>query len=206
MRRIQRFWLPLLAGILLLVYWSQARYNPEREAKQGLEQLNLWRRQAGLEPLAPSPSLQQAAQKHAQYLSKDAEGHDERNRSNPYFTGADPQARAAAAGYAGPVVENLSVGNFARQGNANVNSLMTALYHRLALLTPSHDEAGAAWVNGRHHAFVVVQGSSRLRQLCEQQRAIYYENPVQRRGDQRSHTKAAVCVAGGGEIPDGQPD
>lgn len=167
MRRLQRFWLPLLLGVLLVGYWSQARYNPEREAKQGMEQLNLWRRQAGLEPLAHSPSLQQAAQKHAQYLSKDAEGHDERNHSNPYFTGADPQARAAAAGYAGPVVENLSVGNLARQGNANVNSLMTALYHRLTLLTPSHDEAGAAWVNGRHHAFVVVQGSSRLRQLCE---------------------------------------
>ena len=45
---------------------------------------------------------------------------------------------------------------------------MTALYHRLGLLNPDHDEAGVAWVRGRNAAFVVVQGSSQDRGLCEQ--------------------------------------
>ena len=45
---------------------------------------------------------------------------------------------------------------------------MTALYHRLGLLTPDHDEAGVAWVRSRNAAFVVVQGSSQDRELCEQ--------------------------------------
>lgn len=157
-------------GALLLGigYWSQLRYNPAKEAKAGLERLNLWRAQAGLQALQLSPELQKAAQSHAAYLGKDAHGHDEMNERNPHYTGADPQARATAAGYPAPVVENLTVGNFARSGNASIDSLMTALYHRLGLLNPDHDEAGVAWVRSRNAAFVVVQGNSQDRELCEQ--------------------------------------
>jgi len=66
------------------------------------------------------------------------------------------------------VVENLTAGNFARSGIRSTDGLMTALYHRLALLDPDHDEAGVAWVRSRHAAFVIVQGSSRERELCAQ--------------------------------------
>ena len=167
-RRLLYFWLPLAALLLGMGYLSQIRYNPAKEAKAGLDRLNHWRKQAGLSPLAPNPQLQKAAQNHANYLSRDPEGHDETKRSNPYYTGAEPQARAAAAGYSAGVAENLTISNFARSGRASTDSLMTALYHRLALLTPTHDEAGAAWVRGKYTAFVIEQGSRRDRELCAQ--------------------------------------
>jgi len=80
----------------------------------------------------------------------------------------DYQPRAAAAGYSAGVAENLTISNFARSGRTSTDSLMTALYHRLALLTPTHNEAGAAWVRGKYTAFVVEQGSSHERELCAQ--------------------------------------
>lgn len=168
MRRIIIFWLPLAVLSLGIAWFSQWRYDPVKEAKAGLERLNRWRAQAGLQELRPFPTLEKAAKAHAAYLGKDAHGHSEDNRSNPHFTGTDPQARATVAGYAAPVVENLTIGNFARSGIRSTDSLMTALYHRLALLNPDHDEAGSAWVRGRNATFVIVQGSSRERELCAQ--------------------------------------
>lgn len=166
-RRLFLFWLPIFGIMLGIAYWSQAHYDPEKEAKSGLQRLNQWRNQAGLTPLQVSPLLQTAARKHALYLTKDAHGHDEINHSNPYFTGESPQDRATAAGYSAPIAENLTIGNFARSGRRSVDGLMTALYHRLSMLNPDHDEAGAAWTRGRNSAFVVKQGSSYDRDLCD---------------------------------------
>lgn len=53
-RRLLYFWLPLAALLLGMGYFSQARYNPAKEAKAGLDRLNYWRTQAGLQPLAPN--------------------------------------------------------------------------------------------------------------------------------------------------------
>lgn len=166
--RLVKFWLPIVLLVVVAVYASQARYNAARETKLGFEHLNRWRKQAGLQPFTPSASLQKAAQNHARYLTKDADGHDERNRNNPHFTGATPQERATAVGYLANVTENLTLGSWARSGTENVNGLMTALYHRLTLLHPDDNEAGAAWVSGRFQTFVVVQGDSTRRELCEQ--------------------------------------
>jgi len=69
-RRLLYFWLPLAALLLGMGYFSQARYNPAKEAKAGLDRLNHWRIQAGLSPLAPNAQLQKAAQNHANYLSR----------------------------------------------------------------------------------------------------------------------------------------
>lgn len=166
-RRLVLFWLPIFAIFGGIAYFSQMSFNPEKEAKAGLDRLNTWRRQAGLQTLTTQPELKKAAQKHAQYLTKDPDGHDERNRSNPHFSGSTPQERATAAGYAAPIAENLTIANFARSGRRSVDGLMTALYHRLSLLTPEHDEAGTAWARGKYNAFVVKQGSSHDRELCQ---------------------------------------
>ena len=88
-RRLLYFWLPLAALLLGMGYFSQARYNPAKEAKAGLDRLNYWRTQAGLQPLAPNPQLQKAAQNHAQYLSRHPEGHDETQRSHPSYDGKE---------------------------------------------------------------------------------------------------------------------
>ena len=166
-RRLLMFWLPALLLILGMVYVSKMRYNPDKEAKSGLQRLNKWRVQAGVPPLNVLPALQKAARNHALYLTKDAHGHDERNTSNPYYTGETPQARATAAGYAASISENLTLGKFVRSGSNSVDSLMTALYHRLSLLNPETDEAGAAWARGKYYALVLEQGSSQEREWCD---------------------------------------
>ncbi|MCG7656938.1 CAP domain-containing protein [Wielerella bovis] len=165
--RIIWFWIPVCIAIFSLVYLSQKRFNPQREAQAGLQQLNYWRNQAGLMPLTRYEMLEESAQNHAKYLSKDAHGHDELNTSNPFFTGETPQVRATAVGYSAPIAENLTIGNFARSGKSSIDGLMTAIYHRLSLLNPNHDEAGAAWANGKYNAFVVNQGSSYDREVCD---------------------------------------
>ncbi|XXQ68513.1 CAP domain-containing protein [Neisseriaceae bacterium B1] len=169
-RRLLLFWLPFIVMFFGMAWFSQLRYNGDKEARVALTRLNDWRSQAGVQPLAQEDMLQEAARNHALYLSKDAHGHDEPNRSNPYFTGETAQERATKVGYSAPVAENLTISNWARSGRAGVDGLMTALYHRLALLNPNHDEAGAAWVRGKHQALVIEQGSRVERELCEQPR------------------------------------
>lgn len=166
-RRLVLFWLPVIVIAGGMAYLSQTRYNPTNEAKYGLQRLNQWRKQAGVPTLAHSPTLQKAAQNHAQYLTQDAHGHDELNRNNPHFTGMTPQERANVAGYPASISENLTLGNFARSARKSVDGLMTALYHRLSMLNPEHDEAGTAWARGKNSTFVIKQGSSYDRKLCE---------------------------------------
>lgn len=165
-RRLVLFWLPIFALFFGMAYFSQMRYNPEQEAKSGLDRLNHWRKQAGLQPFDIQEQLKSAAQKHALYLSQDAHGHDELNPRNPHFSGKNPQERATAVAYAAPIAENLTISNFARSGRRSADGLMTALYHRLSLLNPDHNEAGSAWSRGKNSAFVVKQGSRHDRELC----------------------------------------
>lgn len=169
-RRLMLFWLPLIAVCFGMAWFSQFRYSGDKEAKAALARLNDWRRQADVQPLVQYDVLQEAAHNHARYLSKDAHGHDESNRGNPYFTGETAQDRATHVGYSAAVAENLTISNWARSGRSGVDGLMTALYHRLALLNPNHNEAGAAWVRGKHQALVIEQGSSLSRELCERPR------------------------------------
>lgn len=196
LRRLVLFWLPILALIGGMIYVSQTRYQPEKEAQYGLQRLNHWRRQAGVPEFERSPILQKAAVKHAQYLGKDPDGHDELNRSNPHFTGKTPQERAIAAGYPSGVGENLTISTWARSGKRSVDGLMTALYHRLSLLSPDYDEAGAGWARGRHQAFVVKQGSRELRTLCE--------NP-QQNGKRKRYILTLTCSGNETQIPIDQP-
>ena len=55
MQRIVKFWLPLAVVFLGIAWFSQWHYNPEKEAKAGLERLNHWRAQAGIQELRPIP-------------------------------------------------------------------------------------------------------------------------------------------------------
>lgn len=166
--RLKLFWLPIAAVCFSIAWFSQWRYNPEKEAKISFTRLNYWRAQANLPPLQWSNTLAQAANNHARYLSKNADGHEELNRGNPHFTGHTPQDRANYVHYHAPITENLTISNWARSGRSGVDGLMTALYHRLALLNPNHDEGGAAWVRGKNQALVLEQGSSQDRALCQQ--------------------------------------
>lgn len=166
-RRLLKFWLPAMVLIAVMAYMSQQRYNPEREAQYGLDRVNFWRAQAGVGIFETNALLTQSAQNHAQYLTQKAEGHEESDPNLAGYTGKTPQQRATHVGYSAPMAENLTISNWARSGKSSVDGLMTALYHRLSLLNPNHDEVGVAWARGKHHAFVLNQGSSEDRELCD---------------------------------------
>ena len=186
--RILLFWLGLLATAFgLFHYLEQHKFAPERllhaQAGQaqvsadGLAYLNRLRQEVGLQALAYNAELEQAAANHARYLTDHPdEGHDERNRQSPLFTGLRPSERARHAGYLYQGVhENVSTSGRYRdsaQGRdfavrQQVDGLMTAIYHRFSLLDQEIDEAGAAWAdNGKTAAFVVKQGQRAFNRLC----------------------------------------
>ncbi len=139
-----------------------------------LEAVNGARQAAGLSALSASPQLQQAAQAHAEYLSRylpqggivTVSAHQQR-RSLPGFSGELAPDRAAYFKYPHSLVtENISVGN--RSVEESVSSLMSAIYHRFAFLDPQIDQLGFAEVDQR---YVYNMGQGELAQACLSQPA-----------------------------------
>ena len=108
------FWLLLLAAAFGFFYYQQnhrisqdelihAQSPHDRSSVSsfgGLAYLNFLRANAGLPTLAHSSVLEKSARNHARYLLQNPEdGHDERHRSNPFFTGNRPAERAQKVGY-----------------------------------------------------------------------------------------------------------
>lgn len=181
-------WLSLFATAFALFQYQQSqKISPEhliqpntpqvREAWDGLAYLNMLREQAGLQPLAHSPVLEQSARNHARYLTENPEdGHDEHNRASRYFTGNRPSERARYAGYVyDGVHENVSTSQrYYDEARADgfvvqqqIDGLMTAIYHRFSLLEQNISEAGVALeMQGKQAAVVVNQGHAKFNRLC----------------------------------------
>ncbi|WP_373742046.1 CAP domain-containing protein [Neisseria sp.] len=147
----------------------------------GFDYLNRLRSEAGLKPFKHSPVLETAARSHARYLAAyPEEQHGQRKTADPLFSGADPNTRAAKAGYLSrSVEENLTtetlsddengrIADFSALGaRMQIDNLMSAIYHRFSLLDPYSDEAGAAsHASGRNRAFVIEQASGLHNGLC----------------------------------------
>lgn len=196
-------WLAILAAALGLFYYQQNRHffsddliypqaGQDRSAVEslnGLGYLNFLRAGAGLEALSYSSVLEQAARSHAKYLLADPDdGHDEKRRSNPFYTGFKPADRARRAGYFyNGVHENVSTGRVHPQGELEstlpvqqqTDALMTAIYHRFSLLEQNIDEAGVAFAHGKGRTAVVVnQGNRAFNHWCSQGRV--YPEPGRR--------------------------
>jgi putative periplasmic protein len=163
------FWLLLLAAAFGFFYYQQnhrishdelihAESPHDRSSVSsfgGLAYLNFLRANAGLPTLAHSSVLEKSARNHARYLLQNPEdGHDERHRSNPFFTGNRPAERAQRVGYFyDGVHENISTGFYPYPEEVDthlpvqqqIDGLMTAIYHRFSLLEQGIDEAGAAF-------------------------------------------------------------
>lgn len=184
-------WLGLFAAAFGFFQYQQSPKIPPEQLMQpnapqdrsavagldGLGYLNFLRETAGLPPLAHSAVLEQAARNHALYLTEHPDdGHEERNRASPYFTGNRPSERAGRAGYIYKGVhENVSTGSRFRDAeraaefavHQQIDGLMTAVYHRFSLLAQSIDEAGVAYEHSRNHgALVVKQGHKGFNRLC----------------------------------------
>jgi uncharacterized protein YkwD len=120
--------------------------------------------------LAQNTSLDTAASKHAAFLDDNdlassgvyltttysgiLGGHyeDSNAASAVNYTGASPQARATAAGYAGTVTELMVFD--AANGTACLASLENSVYHLIALVSPFID-LGIGFNAGIHHGFSV---------------------------------------------------
>lgn len=142
-------------------------FDADQESQAAFQYLNRLREEVGVPPFSPSPILQQSAMQHARYLTRYlSDGHEEHQSHDPDFTGKTPQERAYHAGYHTQISENASLGKLAISGKEHINRLMTAIYHRFSLLSPTADEAGVAWAAGKYNALVVNQGSRLQQTIC----------------------------------------
>ncbi len=114
------------------------------EHTQALTYLNQLRNGTGMISFALDANLNTAAQNHANYmLSNSVFGHYETS-GNTDYTGYKPSDRGEAAGYFSSVYgENISAGN--ADMTIAIDSLFTAIYHRLGFLTMDKLDLGVGF-------------------------------------------------------------
>lgn len=117
--------------------------DPDRLRIEMLERINAERRKAGQRPLRASPTLQRAAQSHAEdMLARSFYGHESPD-------GKTPAERAHSAGYrSGSVAENIARGQFSVE--EVMKGWMESEVHRRNILAPSFSEVGFGFANGKN--------------------------------------------------------
>ena len=107
-----------------------------------LDRINHYRNLLGLNPLHRKQELSLSAQAHSNYMDRNHDaGHGETD-AYPGFTGATPLLRAERFGFAGVVGEGIDYG---APGPLAVDRLMDAPYHRLSIVNPLFQYAGAGF-------------------------------------------------------------
>jgi hypothetical protein len=105
-----------------------------------LNRINYHRYLAGTAPVALQPQISAAAQAHASYLSLHQNAAHEESSGLSGYTGQWAWNRMENQGYsysaAGEVI------SFGKDAQGGVDALITAIYHRFALLDPGYTEAG----------------------------------------------------------------
>lgn len=142
--------------------------------------LNQLRTAAGMNTLNTNSVLAQAAQNHSHYLaSNNVISHDE-SAGLPGYTGATPSQRVVYAGYFSLTVgEGIANG---KSANDAIDNLMSAIYHRYALLDFTIDEIGFGYTSAgiTTPIFVHNTGNRALNDLCQTARnstpSFYYVN------------------------------
>ncbi len=161
--------LPLLSAFCF-VSPAGAGVFAQADLDQAYAYLNTLRQAAAMIPFNAQPLLQQSAVNHANYLVTHATtGHTELKTLSG-FTGATPTERALAAGFSSRLVgENLSTGSASSQDS--LDSLFTAIYHRLGLLSFDFQLVGigisrTSLDNPQHTAYVYEAGNQGLYDFC----------------------------------------
>ncbi|HWI60272.1 MAG TPA: S-layer homology domain-containing protein [Symbiobacteriaceae bacterium] len=116
---------------------------PGPEELRALQQVNGYRKAAGLDPLVYNAALGAAARGHARYLSvnpeqKEADAHGETPGWQLFF-GQSPLDRAAFYGYGGGTGEVI---NFTDRAEEAVAGWMETIYHRIPLVHPGNRVMG----------------------------------------------------------------
>ncbi len=135
--------------------------------------LNKIRESVNMIPLKRNQFLETSAQNHADYLAlNQIDGHDEES-GRPNFTGCTPSNRAAYAGYPSLyVMENVSSGN--PDFKDSIDSLMSAIYHRIGFLGFTIDEVGIGRASSNRDYYVYNMGNSLLASLCSEDTSTTY--------------------------------
>jgi len=119
------------------------------DLQAGFDYLNSLRLGIGIHPLRYNSLLEEASGNHEKY-NEDVYakynvwvGHYESKSQYPsdYFTGVEPWDRASYVGYKGSVTEVITRGY--HSSTKSIMSLMTAIYHRHALIDTLYDEFGS---------------------------------------------------------------
>jgi uncharacterized protein YkwD len=137
------------SGLVNSVRASTYRYGSDEWL--AFERLNRNRSTCGFGALAQSAELDKAAAAHLDYVIRNQVVTHAEDANAPGFTGASPKARAAAAGYAGGVGEDLAAGlmlpSIFPRGDVITEMLMNVPYHAVVALQGLRD-VGIAYGGG----------------------------------------------------------
>lgn len=140
----------------------------QKQALVALNYINQIRAGLNLTPLTSHPQLNRAAENHARYcVNNDIQKHLE-TPDKKDFTGKTPNDRAFAVGY--PTVVNEVISFNRNDAKPFVDDLMSAIYHRLGLLSMTIDQAGVGIFASQQgvvkSAFTAETSNRQLEQLC----------------------------------------
>jgi len=120
--------------------------NVNAAEKAMFERANEYRVASGLVPFDWSDELHIAGKAHSKYCDANGIFEHEEDPDGKFFFGVDPSDRQYNAGYQYPAGEDLSFGgwdpNSSDSGHFMLESLMTAIYHRMPLLAQDVTEIG----------------------------------------------------------------
>jgi hypothetical protein len=150
----------------------QAGVFEAEDLAQAYSYLNTLRFRAGMKPFSTHLSLETAAFNHANYLADNSlTGHGE-IEGLPGFTGSSARDRAIFASYRSLLVtENVSAGNV--NSIDSIDSLMSAIYHRLGFLDFVNNEVGIGIAKtsltnpNAHSVYVYNMGNTDYNALCQ---------------------------------------
>lgn len=116
------------------------------DSQETIDVVNEIRAKSGIPAVAVDRSLTVSAQRHADYVHANREIVHDEIPGKPGFSGVRPANRAQMAGFVGITVSEVGTGEEHPVRSA-VHGLLAAPYHRLAILNPNYQFAGAglAW-------------------------------------------------------------
>jgi uncharacterized protein YkwD len=135
-------------------------------ATDGFNWINYRRAQAGIGVLARNGMLDRAAQAHSDYQRLNGEVTHDEDPAKQGFTGATPEARVQAAGYA--LQGDYASGEIIAATSSNTGfylaeQLVTAIYHRFVMFEPLFREmgTGSATTSANYIYFTTDLGATR---------------------------------------------
>lgn len=134
---------------------------------QAYAYINAQRQASGLGLMRFVSTLQTSAQGHANYSSLNSSVTHSQNSSLPGYTGATVTSRISAAGYS-PVaaIEAIAPGAPSVQ---TLSQLMSAPYHRIALLSHQYTDMGLGYATSNTYEFRTVLHASRTGSMQDMQ-------------------------------------